>query len=594
MVGSRFILMAALIFASCAGSLAPCAAQTATIGNVSQWNGIDGTPYFGEGGASDATYGQTFVAPAGAGTLSSFSFFLDDDPGTGPVNFQAFVTAWDGKKASGPLLFQSEALTTTDNGGAGGFERINVTISGGLKLMPGTAYVAFFSASNLFDGIPGYATVGTVNGSSYANGGFVFFNSQNNLGALTTQDWDTSFSDLIDLAFEMALSSGNSVSPVDAPPILFIDAAAISSVLISSVPTALAQRELALSASRTTLRDFNGRLFRRRAGEGFAKEGNGQTEDHVVTIGQGDGEEPAQGGNGKKVVYDTLPAKTGGWEAFTSFDYGNFDVDADRNFLGVQSNTHAESVGVERALNRHVAVGAGVSYLESDADHGTDVDGVTLAAYLSGVWGGFYADLLYGATLLDHDIDRNPGFGKTAHGSPHSTTHGVNINTGWNVLRGDWSLGPYLGLDYANANIDGYMETGDGTGVTRVSGQSVNSLISRLGVQVSRHIERSWGSVTPQFRAGWEREFFGSNDDLTVRLLRSPYYLVQGSAIRSTGKGFSATVSGQDRESDWLALGAGVLVRMGAHFSLLLDYEGDLFGSGYTNHFGKISVGWQF
>src|SRR5688572_33496985 len=83
---SRLTLLTVLALSMFGGSWTRCVAQTTTtIGNVSQWNGIDGTQYFGEGGASDATYGQTFIAPAGAGTLSSFSFLLDDDPATGPV-----------------------------------------------------------------------------------------------------------------------------------------------------------------------------------------------------------------------------------------------------------------------------------------------------------------------------------------------------------------------------------------------------------------------------------------------------------------------------------------------------------------------------
>jgi hypothetical protein len=110
-----------------------------------------------------------------------------------------------------------------------------------------------------------------------------------------------------------------------------------------------------------------------------------------------------------------------------------------------------------------------------------------------------------GATCLDHDIDREPGFGKTAHGSAGSVIHALNFNTGWNVLRGEWSMEPCASTQ--------------------------------------------WRKILSQW---------------------------------------------QDRESDWLASGAGVLVRIRPHFQLLLDYEGDVYGGGYTAHFGKISLGWQF
>ncbi|MCE9520483.1 MAG: autotransporter outer membrane beta-barrel domain-containing protein, partial [Verrucomicrobia bacterium] len=292
--------------------------------------------------------------------------------------------------------------------------------------------------------------------------------------------------------------------------------------------------------------------------------------------------------------YATRQPEVECWEVFTSFDYGNLDMDANRNFLGVQSNTYAESIGVEHAVTRHLLVGAGVSYLESDADRGTDVTGETLAAYASSVWGGLYADLLYGATLLDHHISRDTGFGGNAHAQPSSVTQTVSFNAGYNFHPGQWSLGPIAGVDYTHSKIDGYSETGGGTAATRVSEQSVDSLLTRVGVQASYRIGRSWGALTPQVRVGWERENFGSNDDLNAGLLQSPYYLVQGRTIRNTGAGYEVTVPGQDRTQDSMIVGAGVLMEIGGSLHLLLDYEGNFLSDGFAAHYGKVSLGWKF
>ena len=596
MSGTRILPAVILVLALLAVGVPPCTAQSITLSNTAQWNGIDGIGTFGV--PSDATYGQTFTVPAGARTLSSFAFFVDDNTNPDPVKFQGFVMAWDGAKASGPVLYQSGTLTTTNNHGAGGFERINVNISQGLSVIPGMSYVAFFSATNFFAGMSGDARLGVESSGAYPGGGFVFLNNGNDFNLVTTADWDTSFS-FLDLAFDFVFAAAVAAedeTPKEAPVILLVDEAAIASVLFSSVPTALAQRELALGASRTTLRDFNGRLFRRRAGAGrSADRGNVESTYHTVTMGEGDGSEPKHVGNDtKKVVYATVQPEAKRWEVFTSFDYGNLAMDANRNFLGLQSNTYAESIGVEHAITRRILIGAGVSYLESYADHGTDVTGETLAAYASAVWGGLYADLLYGATLLDHHINRDTGSGSTARAQPGSVTQTVSFNTGYNFLPGPWSLGPIAGVDYAHSKIDGYTETGGGTAATRVSEQSVDSLLTRVGVQASYRIERTWGALTPQVRIGWERENLGSNDDLTAGLLRSPYYLVQGRSIRSTGAGFEVTVPGQNRERDYLTVGAGVLVEIGSRLQLLLDYEGDFLSDGFVAHYGKVSLGWRF
>lgn len=587
MPGTRLppAIMVAVVALLAAGGLT-ATAQT-TVSNTAQWNGIDAIGTFGL--PSDATYGQTFTAPAGAGRLSSFAFFVDDNSPSDPVNFQGFITAWDGTKASGPVLFQSGTLSTTDNHGAGGFERINVTISHGLNLSPGATYVAFFSAANA--SVSGDAQLGVDFSGTYANGGFFFLNNGNDFSAVQSTDWDASFS-FLDLVFEFVFAARDGISP--AAPVILVDQAAIASVLFSSVPTALAQRELALGANRTALRDFNGRLFRRRADAGaVAGPGGGESIDHTVTVDQGSG--PAPDGKGaKQVVYATARPEAQRWEVFTSFDYGNLDMGVNRTFLGAQSDTYAESIGAEYAISRHLLVGGGLSYLESDADHGTDLSGVTMAAYASAVWGGLYADLLYGATLLDHEIDRDTGFGGTARAQPGSATQTVSFNTGFNFRPRQWSLGPFVGADFTHSKIDGYTETGGGTAATRVSTQSVDSLLTRVGAQASRRIERRWGALTPQVRIGWERENLGSDDDLTAGLVRSPYYLVQGRSIRSTGAGYEVTVPGQDRERDYLTVGAGVLVEIGRSLHLLLDYEGNLLSDGYLAHFGKVTLGWSF
>jgi uncharacterized protein YhjY with autotransporter beta-barrel domain len=556
------------------------------------------------GDPSEATFGQTFTAPVGASLLQSFSFYLDDGQNPDAVQFRAFVMGWDGVKASGPVLFQSGPLATTNNGGLDGYERFQVDIPGGIPLIGGGSYVAFLHA--LFDGVSGDANMGMIIPGSYPGGGFVHFDNGPDFSLLTTNPWMQDFF-FLDMAFALVFGTAAVASEAGgddaAEPVrvlLIVDVGAINSVFFSSIPTALAQRELALGGSRTALRDFNGRLFRLRSGTGAAPSQPVTTPDpdkveyHSVTVGEGDGGPSSASGKGTRVVYGTVTEEAYRWQAFTSFDYGSLDMDADRHFLGLRSDTYAESAGVEYAITRHVVLGTGVAWLQSDADRGTDVEGITLAAYASAMWRGFYADLLYGATLLDHDIDRNTGTGSTAHAEPGSVTHAVNFNAGHNFRLGSWVTGPFAGVDYAHAKIDGYTESGGRTAATRVSDQSTDSLIARVGWQASRPFACSWGTITPQVRVGWERENLGSDDELAVSLLRSPYYLVSGSSVRSTGRGFSARVSGQDRERDYFTVGAGVLAQMGRRFHLLLDYEGNLLDGGYAAHFGKISLGWRF
>ncbi len=143
---------------------------------------------FGE--PDTATYGQTITAPAYDNILESFSFWLNDEyPSVpDPVEFAAYVMAWNIDRATGPVLWQSVMQTTTNNGGADGLEEFAFN-TGGLALIPGNQYVLFLSASNFIDtGIKG--TAGSVFGrTAYAGGYFVFMNNGSDFSVLTKNPW---------------------------------------------------------------------------------------------------------------------------------------------------------------------------------------------------------------------------------------------------------------------------------------------------------------------------------------------------------------------------------------------------------------------
>lgn len=196
----KTLIRSALILSAVCVPLAAQALVIDTTGsqNSSIWS-------FGE--SNTATYGQTFTVGAIETQLDSFKFFLDDSRNPDTVDFAAYVMAWNGSRATGPVLFASGPQTTTNNAGLGGFEAFNIS-TGGLNLTAGGQYVAFFSASNYFDGATGTSSWASVSGtSSYAGGGFVYNNNGSNFGLLTTTNWAQNYQCTgCDLSFMMSFS----------------------------------------------------------------------------------------------------------------------------------------------------------------------------------------------------------------------------------------------------------------------------------------------------------------------------------------------------------------------------------------------------
>jgi hypothetical protein len=143
------------------------------------------------GAPNTATVGQTLVAPAGATALTAFSFRLRDSLNGGALPFTAYVRAWDGTKATGPVLWSAprSAATVTVDGG----QPVYTFTQGSLLVTPGTAYVLYLSLSEFIGANPaveGSLIAEITWGNSPAAGhGFVSINNGADVGKLTSEPW---------------------------------------------------------------------------------------------------------------------------------------------------------------------------------------------------------------------------------------------------------------------------------------------------------------------------------------------------------------------------------------------------------------------
>ena len=97
--------MKKLLLAACAAASLAVSAQPAfaeQIDTTTAGTSVNINPF----GVSDtSTYGQTFTVGADD-VLNSFSLYLGSNPGS-PINFKAYVYAWNGNRADGAQLFAS-------------------------------------------------------------------------------------------------------------------------------------------------------------------------------------------------------------------------------------------------------------------------------------------------------------------------------------------------------------------------------------------------------------------------------------------------------------------------------------------------------
>jgi len=158
------------------------------------------------GNPNTATYGQVITAVAGTTTLDSFSFQIQNG---GSITYRAYVMAWNGTQAVGPVLFESTNQVATGIG----FQQYTYN-TGGIGLTPGTQYVLFASISNTYLAGNSAGTMAARSDNPYSGGSFVYMNNGSNFSMLTSTAW-SSFTGY-DLAFT-ANFSDNAPGPLVAP-----------------------------------------------------------------------------------------------------------------------------------------------------------------------------------------------------------------------------------------------------------------------------------------------------------------------------------------------------------------------------------------
>ncbi len=350
----------------------------------------------------------------------------------------------------------------------------------------------------------------------------------------------------------------------------------------SGLPMANAEGQMLISAGSTVTNDLNGHLFNLRAGDGEedANDSVAALMDEGVTIGQGDGNPDAKSPIAKRVQ------RSRQWEIFTTVNYGNVKLNAVNNQAGVQIDSWAPSVGIERHLSRGLAVGFATTFLTSDQNYTSGLgrlhlEGPALSAYASFARKNFWSSLLYSFGSYQLDSRRNPGFGfAQAFGTTRTYTHSVQYNTGWNFRFQNNTLvtGPFAGIDYLHGSVNGYSETGGGLAALTYGGQTYQSLVTRVGWSATKKIQTSWAAITPQVRLGYERQNL-TNNGTSVSLINAP---------------FTAAGGNQNPGQSYMVAGAGVNFQFTDQVGLLLSYQTQIFRDNLQAHFASVRLGYKF
>ncbi|OYV06823.1 MAG: hypothetical protein CFE26_04215 [Verrucomicrobiales bacterium VVV1] len=283
------------------------------------------------------------------------------------------------------------------------------------------------------------------------------------------------------------------------------------------------------------------------------------------------------------VIEPTMMSREGPlWSFFFEGSGGSASVDSTASASGYDFNSLGFTLGADRRVGDHFAVGFLGGYSNSDASlvNGGSIDVETYrgAVYATVFGNGFFADALLGAGYNSYDTKRASMFG-FANGSSDGWQLDALINTGYDFHQGNWTFTPNASLGYTQVNLNSFTETGSLSSLS-FPDQSQDSLRSELGAKISYAAVVNGMKITPQLRIAWQHEFLDSTQSIDSRFATgtSPLFSVDGPRI------------GRDRA----VISAGLGIQFTPSVSGYVFYDGLLGGSGYSSNTVSAGVKMDF
>lgn len=248
--------------------------------------------------------------------------------------------------------------------------------------------------------------------------------------------------------------------------------------------------------------------------------------------------------------------------------------------------------GVDYKVSDNVIMGLALGYASMDADFDAfddevEVDGFSASFYSTYYIKDFYVDFIasggsndYETTrnvVMDVDNDGNVDFGGTAKGDTDGTQFNVGLGVGYEYKVAGAILGPYAQVNYFNADIDGFTETGADPLNLEIGDQNIESLISVVGGQASYTIRTELVDLVPQARAEWWHEF--ENDSRSIQ-----------ASFAADPDDVTKIIPTNDPDRDYFNVGVGLVGVFSEDATAFLEYQTVLGLEDVTNHIVRAQL----
>jgi outer membrane autotransporter protein len=199
--------------------------------------------------------------------------------------------------------------------------------------------------------------------------------------------------------------------------------------------------------------------------------------------------------------------------------------------FGYDHHTGGVTAGADYRVTDNLILGGAFRWLSNSATLNNALGDVSSNSYGGSLYGSYYigafhVDVLGGFAWINYDTDRNivyPGVTRTATGSTSGQEYTTDVTAGYDFRWGGFTATPYGRVDYLNATVESYTESGaQGLNLT-IQSQRLQSLRTALGLQLSYAFSVPFGVLVPQIRGEWLHEYLNGSRPITAQFTNDPF-----------------------------------------------------------------------
>lgn len=214
------------------------------------------------------------------------------------------------------------------------------------------------------------------------------------------------------------------------------------------------------------------------------------------------------------------------WSVYGAASYAGGSRDRQFYATGYDYDAAGGTLGLEYRLNANWRVGGVFGYSQPDVklavqDARNRIDAFQFAGYGSYTDAHWFADGLVAYGRQDFSLERR-GIIDIIRASTNADVITVAARGGYLFDAGSLRLGPIAGLNYTNATIRGYTETGDVLLTMAVDRQTLDTLTGDAGVQLRYPLQFGSGLYAPFLNLTAAHDFLRSSHTITTTLVSAP------------------------------------------------------------------------